>query len=133
MGNDDLRRALELIHRVQSAPDLDEYRARVLDICGLVDGHIVGYNEVDAAIGETFALLDPFEALFDGVHERFARHAHEHPVIRHATETGDPRPRAISDFLSGTSFTHSASTARSTPRSGSRTRSRCCSRPRRGS
>jgi DNA-binding CsgD family transcriptional regulator len=92
--------ALALIWQVQSAPNLDEYRSRVLGVGRLVRGHIVGYNEVDRASGRTFAVLEPPEALFDGVHELFARYAHQQPVLRHFSETGDPRARAISDFLS---------------------------------
>jgi DNA-binding CsgD family transcriptional regulator len=99
IGVDDLLAALALIGAVQAAPDLNAYRIRVLRINELVAGHIVGYNEVTIATGETFAVLSPPEALFPGVNEAFARHAHEHPVLRHFQETGDPRPRAISDFL----------------------------------
>jgi DNA-binding CsgD family transcriptional regulator len=97
---DHLLAALALIWQVQSARNLDEYRARILGIGRLVQGHIVGYNEVDRVTGRTLAVLDPPEALFEGVHELFADYAHQQPVLRHFSETGDPRPRAISDFLS---------------------------------
>jgi hypothetical protein len=95
-GNEDLRRALELIHRVQSAPDLDEYRARGLDIRGLVDGHIVGYNEVDAATGETFALTRPRPATHGRARSRTSspgRASRTRPLPR------DLRPFGVEDRI----------------------------------
>jgi DNA-binding CsgD family transcriptional regulator len=94
----DLRAALDLVWEVQSAASLDQYRSRVLAVRRLVPGHVIGYNEV-ASSGETYAVLDPPEAAFPGVEELFARYAGQNPILHHVRETGDPSPRAISDFL----------------------------------
>jgi DNA-binding CsgD family transcriptional regulator len=99
----ELRDALQLVWEVQSAPDLESYRSRILGVRRLVPGNVVGYNEVDAD-GTTYAVLDPPEAAFPGVEDVFARYAHENPVLRHVRESGDPSPRAISDFLSEAEF-----------------------------
>jgi DNA-binding CsgD family transcriptional regulator len=95
-----LRAALTLVQEVQEAPNLDAYRRRVLGLRHLIPCDAIGYNEVDLESGKTFALLEPSEAAFAGGLEAFARLAHQHPVIRYHAETGDPSPRAISDFLS---------------------------------
>jgi DNA-binding CsgD family transcriptional regulator len=96
----DLRKALEVMSEVQCAPDLADFRRRVVSVRELMPCNVVGYNEVDAATGETRAVIDPPEAAPDGVEETFARVAHQHPVIAHFQATGDPGPHALSDFLS---------------------------------
>jgi DNA-binding CsgD family transcriptional regulator len=100
LSTDELRQALEFVRQVQSAPDLDAYRTRILGIRVLVPCDAVSYNEVDAKTGEFFHVIDPPEAAFPGIVEAFSRNAHQHPVIRHVTETGDQSVHAISDFLS---------------------------------
>jgi len=100
LSSETLRRALAFVQVVQEAPGLDDYRARILGLQDLIPCNAIGYNEVDLATGETFMVLAPDDVLFDGIEEAFARHAHQHPVIRHHGETGDPRPRSLSDFLS---------------------------------
>lgn len=100
LSNRDLHQALALVREVQTAPDLDAYRRRVLGIRHLVPCDAVGYNEVTVANGSIRFILDPPEAGFEGIQETFSLYAHQHPVIRHHSETGDPTPRAISDFLS---------------------------------
>jgi len=100
LSTDELRRALEFVRQVQSAPDLDAYRTRILGIRVLVSCDALSYNEVDAKTGETFTLIDPAEAAFPGIAEAFSRNAHQHPVIRHYAETGDPSAHSLSDFLS---------------------------------
>lgn len=85
---------------MQEAPSLDDYRERILGLQDLIPCNAIGYNEVGLASGETFMVLAPDGVAFDGIGEAFARFAHQHPVIRHHRETGDPRPRTLSDFLS---------------------------------
>lgn len=99
-SNRQLLEALELVREVQSAPDVDSYRRRVLGVRRLVPCDAVGYNEVTVATGETLMVLDPPDAVPPDVAAGFERFAHQHPVIRHHRETGDPGPNAISDFLS---------------------------------
>jgi len=83
LSTDELRRALEFVRQVQSAPDLDAYRTRILGIRVLVPCDAVSYNEVNAETGELFHVIDPPEAAFPGIVEAFSRNAHQHPVIRH--------------------------------------------------
>jgi DNA-binding CsgD family transcriptional regulator len=99
LSSDDLLKALSFVREVQEAPTLDAYRCRVLGLQELVPCNAVGYNEVNLETGETFLVLDPVEAAFDGVYEAFARFAHQHPVLRHHSETGEPGPHSLSDFL----------------------------------
>ena len=101
---DDLLLALDVVREVQAAPDLDAYRQAVLRVRELVPCQEIGYNEVDAETGEIFMILDPPESVLPGLHEAFARHVEDHPVIRHHRESGDGSARAISDFLSEEEF-----------------------------
>jgi DNA-binding CsgD family transcriptional regulator len=100
LSNGDLQGALTLIREVHSAPDLDAYRERVLGVSELIPCQEIGYNEVEVETGQTYVRLHPPESAFPGITEAFSRWSHQHPVIRHHAETGDPTPRAISDFLS---------------------------------
>jgi DNA-binding CsgD family transcriptional regulator len=100
LSSDVLLKALAFVQAVQEAPTLDAYRSEVLDLRRLVPCDAIGYNEVDLESGETFAVLDPADAAFDGVEGAFARFAHQHPVLRHHAESGDPGPCSLSDFLS---------------------------------
>jgi DNA-binding CsgD family transcriptional regulator len=92
--------ALDVVRDVQAAPDLDAYRQAVLRVQELIDCNAIGYNEVDRETGETFLVFAPEERLSPGIPDAFSRWSHQHPVVRHHRETGDPRARAISDFLS---------------------------------
>ncbi len=103
-SNADLLAALALIQAVQSAPNLDAYRHRVLGLRDLILCNAIGYNELDLETGELYLVIDPPKAAFPGVEEVFGRFAHQHPVIAYQQETGDPSPRAISDFLSEEEF-----------------------------
>lgn len=85
---------------MQEAPGLGDYRERILGLQDLIPCNAIGYNEVDLATGETFMVLAPDDVIFDGIEGAFARYAHQHPVIRHHSETGEPGPRTLSDFLS---------------------------------
>lgn len=85
---------------MQEAPSLGDYRERILGLQDLIPCNAIGYNDVDLATGETFMVLAPDEVIFDGIEDAFARYAHQHPVIRHHSETGEPGPRTLSDFLS---------------------------------
>jgi DNA-binding CsgD family transcriptional regulator len=96
---DELACLLEFVRSVQAAPDLLAYVAALFGIRALVPGNIIGYNEVNLATGDTYSLLDPPDAAFDGVERVFAELAHEHPVMRHFEQTGDSGPKALSDFL----------------------------------
>ena len=101
---DELLLALDVVREVQAAPDLDAYRQAVLRVRELVPCQEIGYNEVDAGTGEIFMILEPPESVLPGLHQAFARHVEDHPVIRHHRESGDGSARAISDFLSEEEF-----------------------------
>jgi DNA-binding CsgD family transcriptional regulator len=101
---EDLLLALDVVREVQAAPNLNAYRKSVLRVQELVPCQEIGYNEVDAETNEIFMILDPPEAVLDGLGEAFARTADQHPVIAHHRETGDGSARAISDFLTEEEF-----------------------------
>jgi len=103
-SNTDLLTALALIQAVQSAPHLDAYRRHVLGLRDLIPCTAIGYNELDLKTGELYLVIDPPDAAFPGVEEAFGSLAHQHPVINYQQQTGDPSPRAISDFLSEEDF-----------------------------
>jgi DNA-binding CsgD family transcriptional regulator len=97
--------ALDVVREVQHAPDLDSYRRSVLRLRELIPCTEIGYNEVDAETGELrVMIMDPADSPFPGIIEAFSRSAHQHPVIRHHTETGEQSARAISDFLTEDEF-----------------------------
>lgn len=101
LSSDVLLKALAFVQVVQAAPNLDEYRSRVLGLRELIPCSAIGYNEVDRETGETHSVLEPPEAAFDGIDEAFGRYAHQHPVVRLHREQGDQSgPYALSDFLS---------------------------------
>jgi DNA-binding CsgD family transcriptional regulator len=102
---DELLLALDVVHEVQAAPDLESYRSAVLRVRELVPCTEIGYNEVDAETGELkVMIMDPPDSPFPGILEAFSRSAHQHPVIRHHTETGNHAAKAISDFISEDEF-----------------------------
>ncbi len=95
-----LLQAFAFVLAVQSALDLNGYRREILRLRELIRCDAIGYNEVALGTGELYLVLCPSDAAYPGVEEAFARYAHEHPVIRRYQETGDPSPKALSDFLS---------------------------------
>jgi DNA-binding CsgD family transcriptional regulator len=99
-SSEELLLALDVVREVQAAPDLDAYRRAVLRVRELVDCNAIGYNEVDAETGETFAIVEPMSQMFDGFAAVFSKYATQHPVIRHHAETGDGSAHTLSDFLS---------------------------------
>jgi DNA-binding CsgD family transcriptional regulator len=101
---DDLLLALDVVREVQAAPDLDAYRRSVLRVQELIPCNAIGYNEVDAETGETFAIVEPMDRMFPGFAEVFSQHANQHPVIRHHAGTGDGSAHTISDFLTEDEF-----------------------------
>jgi DNA-binding CsgD family transcriptional regulator len=96
--------ALDVVREVQAAPDLDTYRRAILRVQELIPCNAIGYNEVDAETGDTFAIVEPEERMFPGFAEVFSRHSYQHPVIQHHASTGDGSVHTISDFLSESEF-----------------------------
>lgn len=96
--------ALDVVREVQAARDLESYRRSVLRVQELIPCNAIGYNEVDAETGETFAIVEPMTQMFPGFAEVFSTYSQQHPVIRHHAETGDGSVRTISDFLTESEF-----------------------------
>jgi DNA-binding CsgD family transcriptional regulator len=67
-----LLKALAFVQVVQAAPSLDAYRSQVLGLRALVPCDAIGYNEVDLERGETFAVLEPADAAFDGAEDQLS-------------------------------------------------------------
>lgn len=100
LSSEVLLKALAFVQVVQAAPNLKEYRSRVLGLRDLIPCSAIGYNEVARETGETLLVLEPAEAWFDGIEEAFGRYAHQHPVVRLHREGEELGPHALSDFLS---------------------------------
>ncbi len=99
LASEDLISAFAFVLTVQSAVDLSAYRREILRLRDLIACDAIGYNEVALDTGETYLVLYPPDAAYPGVEDVFARYADQHPVIRYHQETGDPSPKALSDFL----------------------------------
>ena len=65
----------------------------------LVRSEITGYNELNPGAGRFVALANPAELDMMKLGPRMLPYVGEHPLIRHAEETGDSTPLRISDFL----------------------------------
>jgi DNA-binding CsgD family transcriptional regulator len=100
LAHADLLGMLAFVREAESFPDLPAFRAGVLPgLRRLVPCDLVGYNEVDTATGQTLVVLDPEDAMFEGIEEVLGRLAHQHPLIARQA-AGDMSTRAISDYLS---------------------------------
>jgi DNA-binding CsgD family transcriptional regulator len=99
LGAQDLDAILEFSLEAQSYADVQAFREGVLPgLRTLVPCDIAGYNEVDAASGTVIGNIDPADAWFDGVDERFSELLHEHPLLARV-QAGDRRANVLSTFL----------------------------------
>jgi DNA-binding CsgD family transcriptional regulator len=90
----DLARALALVDRITSAPDLTAFAWRTCEgILDLVPAISVSYNEVNPAAGRAFAIIspDPGPGWYRTFQPPFEAHLNQHPVIAHQAATGDTR------------------------------------------
>jgi DNA-binding CsgD family transcriptional regulator len=100
----DFGRALAFVRRCEEAESLEQFREAAMEIADVVPGHFVGYGEVRLLEDYAIALTRSGDRRFEDEGESLAESSLEHPVLRHIMETGDPTPRAISDFLGEEEF-----------------------------
>ena len=89
---------LELIGEVQGLLELAELREGLLvALDRVVPSDWVSINEIGPDPAHVHTIARP--ALDERVHEAFARHAHENPLIRRFARTADARPYRFSDVV----------------------------------
>jgi DNA-binding CsgD family transcriptional regulator len=100
LSQKDFIAVLELVKSVGLARDPDEFLHSVLlGVMDLVPCMVASINEVVPASDRLAFWVEPTSFRPpDGVSEALAERAGEHPLIRHAAETGDGSARRISDF-----------------------------------
>jgi len=102
----DLIGVLDLVREVGQARDPDEFlRATLRGVMDLVPCLVASMNEiVPMADRMVFWVEPPMFRPPDGVSEALAELAGQHPLIRHAMETGDGSAHRISDFWTQEEF-----------------------------
>lgn len=97
------RRLTNVVGEAHGFADLDEFRGGILPLVRqLVSCDVASYNEVDDDPSRMWGFADP--AMPPDAPMRWARLAHEHPVLAYVRRTADGRPRRISDFLDRDAF-----------------------------
>ncbi len=105
LGVADAQFVLDAVRKTSNVATLDEFRVATLAaVRGLVPCDGAGYNEVDPRVGSIVYVTDPVDYVVDDFADRWARVAHEHPLLRHITETGDGSSRRMSEFLTQDEF-----------------------------
>ena len=102
----DLIGVLDLVRVVGQARDPDEFlRATLRGVKDLVPCLVVSMNEIVPMADRTVFWIEPptFRPP-DGVSEALAELAGQHPLIRHAMETGDGSAHRITDFWTQEEF-----------------------------
>lgn len=100
-------RLVDVIGDAYGFADLDEFRAGILPLMHrLVPSDFAAYNEVDDDPEQMIGISDP--PLPPDVPLRWARLAHEHPVLQYMRRTRDGRPYRISDFVDDATFQRTA-------------------------
>lgn len=97
-----VRAALETLADVHS---LEEFPGAALRcLAQAVEAKSYTYNEMDLAREVVHASIWPEDAAPPAADQIYAAHMWDHPVLCHFAATGNPRPHAISEFLSPRRF-----------------------------
>lgn len=98
-------RLLKELAALYSLAPLEEFPIKVLAVVHrLIGCDAASYNDFELSSGQFRALVDPAESIDSKVAPAFDRFVHQHPVIAHYEQTGDPRALMISDFLRPVEF-----------------------------
>ena len=90
---------LELIGETQGLLELAELRQGLLAaLHRVVPSDWVSINEIASNPNDIYVVVRP--ALPKRIHNTFAKHAHENPLIAHFARTGNTRPYRFSDVIS---------------------------------
>jgi DNA-binding CsgD family transcriptional regulator len=94
------QRLLELVGDVCGLLDIEELRQGMLEaIRRALPSDYVSLNDIGPEPGEIVALMEPESA--PEMHEVWARHAHENPLLQNYLRTQDGRAMRLSDVISG--------------------------------
>jgi len=111
LDSGDLVRVLDAVRALHGALGAAAFRQRLVEtVADLVRCDSVSYNEVDPSRGLAMAVTSPDPLPvhpgrdLGSLLEAFARLAHEHPVIRYVSRTGDGSARTIADHWSRSEF-----------------------------
>lgn len=100
------QRLLDVVGDAYGFADLDDFRSGILPLLRTaVPNDYAAYNEVDVDPERMWGISDP--VLPPETPRRWARLAHQHPVLAYVRRTRDGRPRRISDFVDRASFLRS--------------------------
>jgi DNA-binding CsgD family transcriptional regulator len=101
------RRLVNLVGDAYGFADLDEFRHGILGLMHqAVPNDYAAYNEVDDDPEQMIGISQP--VLPADLPLRWARLAHQHPVLAYVRRTRDGRPRRISDFVDHETFRQTA-------------------------
>ena len=102
----DLSDVLDIVRAVGRAKDRDTFLKSTLEgVVELVPCLVATANEIDPVAGRRTYWMEPSSfAVPDSAGEVLGELAGEHPLIRHAAETGDGSARRISDFWTPETF-----------------------------
>ncbi len=101
----DLRRLLDFVADLHAIHDVEAFARHVVaELPRLVPVNVAAWSEVNYRRPRMQYVMTPAEADFPGAREAFARHLHEHPMIRHFRRTGDGSAMKMSDFLTQRQF-----------------------------
>ncbi len=97
----DYAAVLGAVNGLAEVSSRDEFVATVLrEFPGVVRSEVTTLNEVDPAAARVVYESAPETFVFpEGVDRLFAELMHQHPLIRHYSDTGDGSALRISDFM----------------------------------
>jgi DNA-binding CsgD family transcriptional regulator len=96
----DLAALLEAVDEIGTMQTDDALRHRVPSLLyRLVPCDAAVYQEMSVSRGQTMWVTEPLDASAGSDPDDFVRNSHQHPVVSHFQETGDPRAYRISDFI----------------------------------
>jgi DNA-binding CsgD family transcriptional regulator len=94
---------LDVVRDLSEVASPDQFGpAAIRAVSALVESDVTSLNEIDPGAGRLMYLAEPASFMFPtGSDIVFAELAHQHPLIRHHTKSGDGSAIKISDFLLG--------------------------------
>src|ERR1700682_392593 len=101
----DLRSVLVALQELYSFADLHSFPTRIFAaLPNVVAADLLGYNEVDTLRTHVEGRIEPFSGDVDAVLQIYARHMHEHPVVRRRLAGEREAALKVSDFLTQREF-----------------------------
>jgi DNA-binding CsgD family transcriptional regulator/PAS domain-containing protein len=102
----DYETLLATIEALHACPSLEEFPALVSrEVARLVEGNLVGYNEVrlrEGTLVVSYSPAPPADA--NRIGESFERYMGQHPLVDYTNRTGDGQALMISDFQTAEEF-----------------------------